>query len=53
VIANPLTAPRTPILYAVEVETFDLMTVKLTPNQMSGGTVTSPAMTGLWRAIGF
>jgi hypothetical protein len=28
VIANPLTAPRTPILYAVEVETFDLTTVK-------------------------
>ena len=53
VIANPLTVPSTTILYAIEVETFDVTTVKLTPNQMSGGVVTSPAMTALWRAIGY
>jgi hypothetical protein len=53
VIANPLTVPSTTILYAIEVETFDVTTVKLTPNRDSAGIVTSPAMTALWRAIGF
>jgi hypothetical protein len=53
VIANPLASPSSSILYAIEVETFDTTTVALTPNRVSGGTVTSPAMTALWRAIGF
>jgi hypothetical protein len=53
VVASPLTIPSTTLLYQVEVETFDVSTVNLTPNRVSAGVVTSPAMTALWRALGY
>ena len=53
VIANPLTTPSTTILYTINVETFDVSSVNLTPNRDSAGIVTSPSLTALWFAIGY
>jgi hypothetical protein len=55
VTANPLllSPGTTTILYAVGVEIFNVNGVNLVPNQVSGGVVTSPALTALWRAIGY
>lgn len=53
VTANPLTVPSTTIMYAIAVETFDAVGVNLTPNRDSAGIVDSPAMTAVWRAIGY
>jgi hypothetical protein len=52
-VATVLRSPNTTILEEVNVETFDTATVLLHGNRISGGVVTAPAMTVLWRATGF
>jgi hypothetical protein len=53
VTATVLRSPNTTIMQEVNVETFDTATVLLHGNQVAAGVVTAPAMTVLWRAIGF
>lgn len=54
VTANVLASPSTSITRSIQVETFDASTVLLSGNQIATpGGVTAPAMTALWRAIGF
>ena len=46
-------SPNTTIMQEVNVETFDTATALLHGNQIAAGVITAPAMTVLWRAIGF
>jgi hypothetical protein len=54
VTANALASPSASITRSIQVETFDTATVLLNGNQIATpGNVTAPAMTALWRALGF
>jgi hypothetical protein len=53
VVATPFAVPSTTTTYTATVSAFDVNGMDVMGNQISAGVVSAPAMTVLWRALGF